>query len=500
MAYVASFLASHGSDTGRILALIACSVIIFYLMTSVLEDPRTKEPAKPSSFLTLEHLISRAWYNCLCYFFGGTLALAYAAVVLFSPGMIGEVKKSFVLYAEHADVPANVKDGIDSMASWIPDWADPVFVLILSLVMFAPFVRKSLVAWRDVVVSSAGLYRIADETALETAKKFLVAHSNDYKEAVKTLESKVSEVPLPEEYIGSPVTSRLAYQLLWINKAKIREKGIIDGFNAFQKQFQLVVDEAGGDQEKINMTSSVKMNMSHIFVAFVLFFVLLGLFMIGAASFANWADSHHLLWPNPQKYGWSEPVTNTIRNTLTYVVPTLLGLYMFPVRRRVYCKHESYIMSFAVVASLQWFTAFVLHELFSLLGVIRNISRHVDPSLDFSAWFLASDRQIWNFTYSIVPSIVLLLILVGREVGVPKWLSAIGITFVSGLLFLGCDYLSECAAPNFTNYYVFQGLFGMAVAACFFVVVVISEAPAALDSETSSAPEPRGAYGEGSKL
>jgi len=86
-----------------------------------------------------------------------------------------------------------------------------------------------------------------------------------------------------------------------------------------------------------------------------------------------------------------------------------------------------------------------------------------------------------------------LLILAGREVGIPKWLSAVGIIIVSGLLFLGCDYLSECAAPNFTNYYVFQGLFGMAVAACLFVVVSISEAPAARNSETLSAPEPRGA-------
>jgi hypothetical protein len=76
MVYIASFLVLHGSDTGRILTLIACSVIIFYLMSSVLEDPRTKEPAKPSSFLTLEHLISHAWYNWLSYFFGGTLALA----------------------------------------------------------------------------------------------------------------------------------------------------------------------------------------------------------------------------------------------------------------------------------------------------------------------------------------------------------------------------------------------------------------------------------------
>jgi hypothetical protein len=490
MAYIASFLVSHGSDTGRILALIACSVIIFYLMTSVLEDPRTRQPGKPSSFLTLENLISRPWYNGFSYFFGGTLALAYAAVVLFSPGMIGEVKKGFVSYAEHADVPPNVREAIDSVASWIPDWADPIFVLILSLLMFAPFVRKSLIAWRDVVVGGSGLYRIADETAIRTANKLLAKHSNEYTVALKTLGS---EVPLPEEYVGSPFASRLAYQLLWINKSNIQEKGIIDGFNAFCVQFQLPLEHADPVHKGKIVPPGVKMNMAHIFVAFVLFFVLLGLFMITTASLANWADSHHLLWPNPQKYGWSEPVINTIRNTLTYVIPTLLGLYMFPVRRRVYSEHESYFMSFAVVASIQWLTALILHELFSLLGVIRNISHNVDPSLDFYASFFASDRQIWNFTYSVVPAIVLLFILAGREVGIPKWLSAVGITIVSGLLFLGCDYLSECAAPSFTNYYVFQGLFGMAVAACLFVVVVISETPAARTLEKLGSPEAQGA-------
>jgi hypothetical protein len=206
--------------------------------------------------------------------------------------------------------------------------------------------------------------------------------------------------------------------------------------------------------------------------------VLMGLFIVLVSYASEWAKSAHYDWPDPKAQGWFSLLQSTIRNTLTYVVPTLLGLFAYPVRRRAavstfrkYRAQESALMSFVTIASFQWISAFVLHEIFTFLEVSWNISNGYSSSMSDAF------RQIWDFTYSFIPCVTLGIFLIGQKLNINQFITSVLIVFIVGVLFSGCDFVSECARVERNNYYMFQLFFGFIVSACLFLVMFISEQP-----------------------
>jgi hypothetical protein len=464
-----SFLAIASIDRQSCLTFtvsVICCVIIFFLMCNLLEDERTKDTARPSTFFTLSEMVSSTWYNWMRWFFGGTLALLYAGTSLFAPKLMSGAEDFIVPLA---GLPPNVGKTLEALAGSVPPWGTPLFVLVFSILLFAPYLRRLLVAWRDVVLGVAGFYRLIDHTALETAEQLLSAQANDYDRAHSLLVKNFRDVPIPEEFIGQHDQYRLAYQLIWLNRKRINENGVVDGFNSFRRMLALPTDAVPG----------VKISFSHLFASVLSFCVLMGLFIILIPDLSGLAKTLKWAWPDPRTDGWPSLLESTIRNTSTYVIPTLLGLSMLPVRRRSSISGksenpESALMSFIVIASFQWATAFVIHEGFTTLEVIW------ERGVNEPASMLDPYRQIWNFLYSLIPCVTLGIYNIGERHNLNKIFTAISVAFVVGIMFSGCDIVAELAKdkPEFhTNYYVFQMVFGFFVSSCLFVVMLASEQP-----------------------
>ena len=276
----------------------------------------------------------------------------------------------------------------------------------------------------------------------------------------------MSDVPVPEEFVGNKGPFRLAYQLLWLNRRDIRQNGIIGSFAQFRIKIGLKSDDLGPN-----------IYMSRIIPSSIVFIVVIGSFILISAQYSDWAESHHWSWPNPVKWGWFFVMESSLRTSLTFVIPCLLGLYMYPARRRASLRarrpeqQETALASFLVIASIQWLIAFGLHEVFVLLEV------SFQNSLGKSASFFETYRQAWSFSYSIIPAVILLITIFIQIYKIPDLIIAMLATVLTGILFAECDSLSEYWGAPDKNYYLFQFLFGVTVCATLFFVVLSMQGP-----------------------
>ncbi len=267
--------ALEGNWKSVVSILVSCT-IIYLLMLSLMEEPRTRDVTRPSTFFTISQITSRKWNNSLNFFYGGTLALTYGAVAIFAPQVLDQLKGVIITYGNFSK---EQEASINNLAGAVPSWATPIFVMLICLLLFAPYVRNVMIVWRDTIVRASKLYRLADETSIDTAEDVLDLNARDYDAAMKFLEVHMSDVSVPEEFVGNKGPFRLAYQLLWLNRRDIRQNGIIGSFAQFRIKIGLKSDDLGPN-----------IYMSRIIPSSIVFIVVIGSFILISAQYSDWAE------------------------------------------------------------------------------------------------------------------------------------------------------------------------------------------------------------------
>lgn len=198
----------------RLIATVAASALIYYLMIGLLRDKRRSDPRYPSTFFSLDQLTSKRLFRAICFFFGGSLTILYAAIALDARPFLSTIGRllSSLLKQKFPETP----DQLDEILR-DSNWLEPLLVLAIFLVLFAAKARKILVTYRDLVLMASGLYSIFDEAALDTARALLKKFKNNFDALELSLKKQFSEAPLPEEFVGNKGETRLAYQLIWLS-------------------------------------------------------------------------------------------------------------------------------------------------------------------------------------------------------------------------------------------------------------------------------------------
>ncbi|MET4071417.1 hypothetical protein ABID58_006229 [Bradyrhizobium sp. S3.2.6] len=448
------------SNFGKVVVTLGSCAIVYLLMVGLLRDKRKSDIRSPSSFFSLDEVVSARWFTAISFFFAGSLAILYAALALNAGAFLTDIQHLLVDWLKQkfpAESQAQIKKIFEDD---FPSWLEPLSVLGFFLFLFAAKVRKILVVCRDLILNASGLYKILDEAAIDTARELQKKYRGDFDRLAADLKKKFSEAPLPELYAGNEGEMRIAYQVVWLNRKSIRESGLVASLDEFRKRLGIEVSDHG----------SFRLDLTHLAIASVLFTIFMGVYVVVVPLFHSVVPSY-LHWPNPVGQDtWFDVIRYVLKFTLGFVFPLMLALNMYPVRRRAYRREENGLTAFAAVAAIQCIAAFIVFELFNLVDASIAAAQ---GQQDFS---LAYARiHIGAFLYSLVPIVAFGVFLKLRDLGADITLLALITSVAVGVSFGACDLLYECYLPSFDHFYWYQGVLGLAISLAFFVSGSVTE-------------------------
>jgi len=441
----------------RLAATSASCVILYVLTVGILRDKRKSDIRFPSTFFSLDQLISKRWFKGVSLFFAGSLTILYAALALDAASLLTATERLLFSLVKHK-FASGVQGDLDEIAKALPNWLEPLTVLVIFLVLFAGKMRKILVTYRDLLLTASGLYSIFDETALDVAEALLKKFGDDFNALERGLRKQFSEAPLPEEFVGNKGEQRLAYQLIWLSQKATREEGLVHSLHQLEAKFGAPVRH----------DSSFKLDLVHLVISSIAFVVLMGVYVV-LAPLLHGVVSPPLRWPDPKAEGWSDVIRYVLQFTLGFVFPLMLALNMYPVRRRAYWRKEAELTTFGVVAAIQSALAFVVLELFNIVDVSIATVQKDDYSIFYPRLHLAA------FLYSLVPMIAFALFIKFRDWSISFPAVVVLVSLSVGLSFAACEFLYECYLPAFDHFYWYQGLLGVSISLAFFLSGSITE-------------------------
>jgi hypothetical protein len=443
----------------RLLAVAICAAVIYYFTLALLRDKRKQDTSSPSSFFSLDDLLSRRFFNAVGLFFAGSVALLYAAIALDAAACLTAAKNLlFGLLQDH--IPKTAQADFSNFSKTIPSWLDPLVVLLIFLCLFASRVRALLVYARDLVLRASGLYSMIDSSTRDAAQALLAHFDGNFRRLEKELEVAYGnqEAPLLPEFVNKKEDNRIAYQLIWRNLDDIQANGLTSTMEALRKRIGVPPSDDG----------VLHINLTRLAAGITLFVVLLGLYVILAPLLRS-AVPPPFDWPNPSNDGWLSTIRYVLKFTLAYVLPLAFAMNSYPIRRRAHRKEENQVVSFIVVATVQFLMAFLVHEVFN--GIDASIAVATNQSYSF----FSAKLHIAAFLYSLVPAIAF---------GTFLWLRSMDATSITVLFLISlsvaiefglCQLVYECHSTQFYHYYLYQAFLGFFISFFYFASASVME-------------------------
>jgi hypothetical protein len=427
----------------------ATSLVVFVLLVNLF---RSRPPAKlidrPSSFLEIEALVSERTLRMITWLAAFPMSALVFLLALEAAPFV-EQAKVFLISCAADLLNERWQQGMTEFLRQMPSYLSPLFVLGVSLVTFAPYVRVPFEFVRSLILTSMGIEARADRGGRDAAK--LVLQKLGSRRAELRLEEKFGDAPLPLELIHADDETQLAYQILFFSADNTRLNGLRIGL---ARTLAKVGIDAAVTIEQIIYPSRVA-------AALVIYLALCMGYVLIAPLAAPWVQTHTIgagffavEWPLPQFRGILALTVS--QQTFAFIVPFALGMWLYSARRRQ-CNGETALQTLAVVFGAQFlFSGFVNFVFDALFIAQRSIGELSHDLISFK------DPKIWAdiLVPAIAPSMALVSWIWTRDLHF-RWLGYALLGLAAALVLNVCQLTYECVSGEIRGYFWHQSVLGL---------------------------------------
>jgi hypothetical protein len=455
-----------------------CSAAVLLMTMSFFQSrPKQQNPESVASYFELDDLISRKNLRGLALFCSAPFALLFFVVSVVSPAFV-DLGRKFLIDDILSIVSDTIKNAAEPVLKGIPAYLSPLFILIATLVLFAPYIRTPFEWFRNLVIAATGIDARADDSGSRAAQEALSAKTEAQIDSILP-------VTVPTALID--MTSRVAYRILHKSIGDTRLHGLQQ---AITNTLKLL-----GAAKEIEVRS-IRLSPTRIVAALVFYFVLSLIWvLIVPLAAMPLKDSFvaaffgRIEWPLPEFR--EDLVLSISQHTLAFIVPLAFGMYMYPARREQFEKTkpqtETPYQTFAVVFSIQFIASVVVNFLFDVMAILLRLSGKY-AGLHISLF----DVKIWADVVipALAPGFALAVWILCRNWNV-RLVTYIAVCAAGAVSFSLCQLSYECISDKILGYYWHELALGAFLTLAYFFAASIAqdvvEPPAPADRQQPQA-------------
>lgn len=443
------------------ISFVAGLIILLLQVNLLKKRPLLKLADRPSSFLELDALVSERRFRTIAGLIACPISVLVFLLAAEASPFVEQAKAFLIPYL--ADLAGDkYKAAATDLMRAIPDYLSPLFVLMAAALSFAPYVRKPLEMVRNFIVPATGIESRADKAGLEAARLALKRFGD--REAEEKLEDQFGvDAPLPPELIHSDDETKLAYQILFFSSEYTPKIGLERAIAQTLGRIRVY--------ETVSVDNPIPSGASTVLVgaALVVYLALCIAYVLLVPLAAPWFRAgpanggfFFVEWPLAQFRGIL--ALTLAQQTLAFVVPFALGMWLYPSRRHQF-GGETVLQSFAVVFGILFLFASLVNFLFDALFVARRSIGELSHDL-----ISFEDVKIWAdvFIPAIVPAMALAIWIWCKDFRT-RWLSYAILCLASAMLLNVCQLAYECVSGEIRGYFWHQSVLGFFLMLSFFL-------------------------------
>jgi hypothetical protein len=464
-----------------VVAAFCSAAVLLMTMSFFKSRPKRQNPESVASFFELDELISRKNLRGLALFFSAPFALLFFVVSVVSPAFV-DLGREFLINNILSVVSDSIKNAVEPVLKGIPKYLSPLFVLVATLIFFAPYIRAPFSWFRNLVIEATGIDARANDSSSRAAKEAL-----SIKTEVEII--AVLLVAVPSTVVEA--AKRVAYMILQKSIDDTRSSGLP---SAISKTLRLLGD-------KDIPVRTIRLSPARIIAALVFYFALSFVWVLivplaatPLSDFVKTMLSHFTFtWPLPEFR--RDLVLSISQHTLSFIVPLAFGIYMYPARREHFSetKTETPFQTFAVVFSIQFIVSVVVNFVFDVIAILLRLSGKYE-GLVISLY----DVKIWADVVvpALAPGFALAVWIVCRDWKV-RLFTYIAVCVAAAVSFSLCQLSYECISGKMLGYYWHELVLGAFLTLAYFFAGSIArdavERPDNCGERQSQAPSAVGA-------
>jgi hypothetical protein len=485
------------------ICLLFGSIVIYTLTNRLIFDTKTSENIEsPSSFFTFDDIISLTGRRNINLLFTWPLVFLFLALSTSSEALV-KAARDFISNYVVTIVPGQTGASLKAIIENISGPFAPLFVLIVTLLLYAPYARVVLEKFAELVIRVSG-YRVAvDAAALNFANQMLKTHR--FHDIQRAIGDKLNiSLPVKEELVSCSDQNILAYQILYLKHRQASDAGMGEFLASFNNTVidrgkivpcvlsQPIKSSEAKTADQTNHkngsakptasigTSSEPLAVRLIIIAFMLYGILCLLYVAVVPQFSVWITPiwpvqklGPVEWPLPQY--WQTLAYSIGQRTVSFVFTLAAGYYLFSARRSLK-GYEPLIRTFLYTAGIQFLLSFLSNVVFLIITLARQDQFIFGYGNGLRV--IASVTMISELVaYSIVPSIALGMSIYCSKSEYSKTKTVILLCFVCAFSFSLSQFLNETVGQRYIGYYWHQLLLGLYLTFAYFLAArVVNDA------------------------
>jgi hypothetical protein len=444
-------------------ALGSCGLFLS-LLYFLQRRPATRKPESPASFFELEDLASRRRLHILGALYALPGAMLFLVIALDSKPLVESAKRFLdATIVDGMTDPAR-RDALKQFLMLIPDWLNPLFILVATLVLFAPYIRKPLSYLRSLFVFAMGIDTRANLLSLASAERALQV-SKFEKIEITLAQTFQRSPPLAEELVPSSNRVKLAYQILYFSQDKTKNVGLTQAISETLKAIGVTIE----------LREPSRPSYRHLLAAIVFYCVLCIAYTFFAPLAGPWLKNNSLVKALLQSIEWPEGPDKlalfVAQRTLAFIAPLAYGMHFYANTRNDDGRTgETWFQRFGVVFSGQFLLSFLINFIFIELMIEKRwIGEYREALISLGQPKILADI----FTSSVAPGLALAAWIICSRLK-DRWLAYIAVCLAAGMA-LGASQLAyEVISQNWRGYYVHEFVFGAFLTASYLCAALIA--------------------------
>ncbi len=446
-----------------ILVCVSTSLFVaFLLMQLFSERPRTHSSASPASHFQVRELVAGRKLTTLSLLCSVPFAALFFVLSLYST-TLATAGKQLLLKKLREMLDMSVEP-FEKVLSQLPDLLDQLYVLAVTLLLFAPYVRAPFVLFRNLIFKAISFDDRIDDVAEAGARAALATLK--YPSAKNALLSATGsrDAPVAKELINAPDVKRLAYQLLHFSEKDSAKHGLRRGLG-------MTLKKIGVEMPSVECPPSPRYQL--VFAALTFYAILCGAYAFLAPHIAPWLQHSHLVKILLQPIEWphftEELAISAVQRTLSFVIPLAGGMFFYTERRLRY-PSESSFQAFVVVFSVQFPFALLVNVVFAVVFFARSEAGRFAGDLSLL------DLSLWTdaFLFSLTPAVALLSWILCGRIGMGRSGTIAVVCFAAAVAFCISQLLFEAMTSHITGFYWHQLVFGAFITVSYGMAALVA--------------------------
>jgi len=449
--------------------LTATSIVGFLLIIIILRDiiVESRVPAdqsSPSSFFSVRQISSKSRIFLISFAYSIPFALVYLYVSLYADSVVSPAK-DFLISKIDAVLGPDPSGGLQSALKNLPASLSPIFVLLVSLLIFAPILRTPFVILAQLLLRAAGTRQRVDVITTRASTDIL-EDLGGFDNSERALDSEFRDTPLPVELVQATDVEKFSYKLLYLSSTEFPQLNLVNSLKSIGRRIG-----AGEIMTDVDPDEIYKIMNFYLVASLVIYSVIccLYIFLIPEFNFRYIESIDPALF---QPFSWpavdemSALASSVAQRSLSFVFLIGVGYYMFSSRRRYYSKAESEIQSAGVVFAFLTIFSVVINLAFVLVTISRSQDGELGKTL-----IAINQKKIWIEIF--LPSLAagLALIVAAFSSKISNWFSLTLVVCFSAVWFFLSQYIYEINATQVIGYYWHQAVLGFCLSSAYFFSV-----------------------------